>query len=342
MRRFVIISIVACLAVVSCRKAEVLPSAPAAAQAQYEVSKTFGIGPVTFTVELSSAAITTADSLKCRLTLSAADGYEAEFPDIAFPEDVPGAILTGYEEHAATEGDRRIVRRDYEIEPEYEGTLTLPKVEVYSHRSGEVKEDVFETEPVDVAVKATQAAAGDLELRPLRGLVTVEQMAAQERRIWPWVLVGACVLAAGVGGIVYLARRPRRVPPPPPAHEVALRRLQEMADRGLSSYAVESFFVQVTGIVRDYIEQAFGVRAPEQTTEEFLAQMMSAAAVARHRHVLEPFLVAADEVKFACMRPDTGAMQRAFDTARSFVLESSSAAEGSRAVAASSAVEGRP
>jgi hypothetical protein len=280
--------------------------------------------------------------LKCRLTLSAAEGYEAEFPDIAFPEDVPGAILTGYEEHAATEGDRRIVRRDYEIEPEYEGTLTLPKAEVYSHRRGEVKEDVFETEAIEVAVKATQAAAGDLELRPLRGLVTVEQMVAQERRVWPWVLVGVCVLAAGVAGIIYLARRPRRVPPPPPAHEVALGRLQEMAGRGLSTYAVEPFFVEVTGIVRDYIEQAFGVRAPERTTEEFLAEMMSAAAVARHRHVLEPFLVAADEVKFACIRPDAGAMQRAFDTARSFVLESSGAAGGSLAVETSSSVGGRP
>ncbi len=106
------------------------------------------------------------------------------------------------------------------------------------------------------------------------------------------------------------------------------RRLRAISERGLGNLAAEPFFVEVTQIVRDYIEQAFGVRAPEQTTEEFLAQMMSSAAVAQHRHVLEPFLVAADEVKFACMRPDTGAMQRAFDTAENFVLLSSGQGQG--------------
>ncbi len=203
MRRFAIILTVACFAVVSCRKAET-PRAAAATQPAYEVSRTFGAGPVTFTVELSSAAITTAESVKCRLTLSAAQGYEAEFPDIALPEDVPGSIVTDYEEHTASEGDRQVVRRDYEFEPEYEGKLVLPKMEIYSHRSGEVKEEILETEPIEVTVKAMQEAPQDLELRPVRGLVTVEQMIAQERRAWPRIVVGLCVLVAAVAGIVYL------------------------------------------------------------------------------------------------------------------------------------------
>lgn len=335
MRWFGIMLAIGCLAVASCRKAE-SPRAGAAAQVktEYGVQKTFGAGPVTFTAELSSGTITTADSLKCRLTLNVAKGYEADFPDIAFPDDVPGSILTGYEEHAATEGDRHIVRRDYEIEPEYEGKLVLPKLEVYSHRTGEVKEDVLETEPIEVAVKATQEKPGDLELKPIKGLVTVEQIAAQERHIWPWMLASSCALAVLLAGIVYLARRPRRLPPPLPPHEVALRRLRQLAERGLGPESIEVFFVEVTGIVRDYIEQAFGVKAPEQTTEEFLAQMVSSPAVVRHRHVLEPFLVAADEVKFAAIRPDSAAMQRAFETAESFIVRSSSAGDSVATVAA--------
>jgi hypothetical protein len=339
--RFVVISAIACLAAASCRKTEVPRATPEAVHAEYEVRQTFGSGPVTFTVELSSASITTADSLRCRLTLRVAQGYEADFPDIAFPDDVPGSILTGYEEFASSEGDRRVVRRDYELEPEYEGRIILPKVEVYSHRSGEIKEDIVDTEPIEVTVKATQETPGDLELTPVRGLVTVEQIAAQERRIWLWILAGACLLAASAAGIAYLARRPRRVPPPLPAHEIALRRLRDLADRGLATYAVEAFFVEVTGIARDYIEQAFGMRAPEQTTEEFLARIASSPVVLRHRHVLEPFLVAADEVKFACLRPDIAAMQRAFDTAETFVIQSSGAARDSLANEAPGEAGGR-
>jgi len=256
------------------------------------------------------------------MTLDVSQWYEAEFPDIAFPEDVPGAILTAFEEHESKEGDRRILRREYEIEPEYEGKLTLPKMEVYSHRSGEVKEDVLETEPIEVTVQSHREAAGDVELKEMRGLVTVDEIEAQQRRLWPRVFATVVVVLAGGALIVYVIRRPRPAPPPP-ANETALKRLRQLAERGLiAAGATEAFFVEITGIVREYIEQAFGVRAPEQTTEEFLAGMMTSPAVARHRVVLEPFLVAADEVKFACLRPGAEAMQRAFETAESFVIES--------------------
>lgn len=328
-RWIAIIGAVACFAAVSCRKAEPPRAEPAPRQDAFEVKKVFGTGPVRFMIALSASSITTADSVKCRMVLDVAQDYEAQFPDIAFPDDVPGTVLTNYEESEATEGDRRIIRREYELEPEYEGKLTFPKLEIYSHRTGEVKEEVLETEPVEVAVKSSRETAGDIEFRPMRGLVTVEQIEAQSRRRWPWIAGGAAAILVVAAAMIYLVRRPRPAPPPPPAHETALKRLRQLADRGLiAAGATEAFFVEVTGIIRDYIEQAFGVRAPEQTTEEFLADMVMAPAVALHRQILEPFLVAADEVKFACSRPDTAAMQRAFETAERFVIQSSNAGGG--------------
>ena len=95
----------------------------------------------------------------------------------------------------------------------------------------------------------------------------------------------------------------------------------------MATNQVEPFFVEVTGIVRDYVELAFSLRAPEQTTEEFLVNMVTEPVVARHRQVIEPFLTAADEVKFARLTPDRSAMQRAFDTAENFVIQSSDAGE---------------
>ncbi|GMV97593.1 MAG: hypothetical protein HRF43_11875 [Phycisphaerae bacterium] len=313
-------------AAIACRRADG-PRAPATEAGEaFAVRRSYG-GPVTFTVELSKPAITTADSLKLRLTLEINPGYEAEFPDLAFPDDLPGAILTGYEERESKAGDRRVLVREYELEPEYEGALTLPRMEVYSHRTGEVKEEVVASEPVEVTVKSHHETAGDLAFRPMRGLVTVDAIVAERRRVWPWLAGAAGTVLALAVLTVWLARRPRRLPPPPPAHETALARLRQLAGRGLiAAGEAEAFFVEVTGIVRDYVEQAFGVRAPEQTTEEFLAGLVSAPAILRHRHVLEPFLTAADEVKFARMRPDAGAMQRAFDTAENFVRQTSQGA----------------
>ena len=243
--------------------------------------------------------------------------------------DVPGAILTDYDERQTTEDGRRLDIRVYELEPEYEGTISLPAMEVYYHRTGEVKEEVLETEPVEIVVESTLESVDQLEFKPVRGLVTVEQIEAQQRHVWPWVLVSILVVAAVIVLIVYLIRRPRPLPPPPPAHEVALRRLKKLLEQDwINTGQVEPFFVEVTAIVRDYIEEQFGLHAPEQTTEEFLADMVTEPVVARHGDALRPFLTAADEVKFACFTPEKAAMQRAYDTAENFVVQTTNSGEG--------------
>ncbi len=106
----------------------------------------------------------------------------------------------------------------------------------------------------------------------------------------------------------------------------ALRRL--VARDLIAAGRIEQFYVEITGIVRDYIERAFGLHGPEQTTEEFLANMVSEPVVARHREALAPFLSAADEVKFARATPDKAMIQRSFETARDFVVLTSNNAGG--------------
>jgi len=316
-------------AIGSCRKGDA-PTPKESADAATGVRKEFGAGPVRLTVELSSGSITTADALNCRMTLRIDDGFEAEFPELVFPDDVPGTILTDYKTRETKEATARLLIREYELEPEYEGTFRLPALQVYFHRMNEIREDMFETEPIDITVSRTPETAEALSIRPVRGLVTVAEMEAHRRRVWPWV-VGAVGVVALAALAVYRLRRPRPAPPPPPAHEIALEALRQLVARDyLSNGQVERFFVEITGIVRDYIERAFGLRAPEQTTEEFLANIASAPIVAQHRNALEPFLVAADEVKFARITPEKAAIQRAFDTARDFILQTAGNAGGTK------------
>lgn len=288
------------------------------------VRKEFGTGPVRLSIEFSADSITTADTLTCTMKLLVNQGYEAEFPDLAFPVDLPGMILTHYDERETTEGEQLTLVREYELEPEYQGKFELPVLQVYYHRENEIREEMFETDLFELTVTETPASAEMLELRPFRGLVTVEQIEAEHRRTWPrtvgWIGGGIVLLAF----VAYLIRRPRPAPPPRPAHEIAMEALRALAAKDLIAKGqIEPFFVEVTRIVRDYIEWAFGLRAPEQTTEEFLANIASAPVVARYQNVLEPFLTAADEVKFARAAPEPSTIQRTFDTARDFILETS-------------------
>ena len=305
------------------------------------VRKDFGAGPVRLNIELSGESITTADALTCTITLRISDGYEAEFPNLAFPMDLPGMILTRCDEREAQEAEQTLQVREYELEPEYPGTFELPALQVYYHRENEINEEVLETGPIEFEVTETPASAEMLELRPFRGLITVEQIQEEHRRLWPWV-------AGGIGGgvvlivlVAYLVRRPRPPPPPRPAHEIALEALRALATKDLIAQGqIEPFFVEITRIVRDYVEWAFGLRAPEQTTEEFLANITSAPVVARHREALEPFLIAADEVKFARATPGMSTIQRTFDTARDFILQTSST-ETSRGLQSARTFAGR-
>lgn len=309
---------------VSCDKEPAPGGGEGARGEAFEISKSYGSGPVKFTLEVSAKSISTADSFVCRMTMDLAEGYEAEFPDVAFPDDVPGTVLTRFDEHEKKEGDRRLQIREYEIEPEFEGTIKFPTMEVYYRKAAEVKEDRLEIEPVEITVTATELGGDAIAFRPARGLIETDRIEAMQRRIWPKVLGAVAIAAALVVVVVWWARRPKVEPPPPPAHEIALKRLRELERSDLiGRRKVEPFFVAVTEIVRDYIEGAFGLRAPEQTTEEFLAGLATAREVARHREVLQPFLTAADEVKFARFDADETAMRRAFETAERFVRQTS-------------------
>lgn len=138
-----------------------------------------------------------------------------------------------------------------------------------------------------------------------------------------WTLVAVLAGAAALYGLWRLSGRVRR--------EVALRRLspRERALRELDSLLgqhlpeqgrTKEFYFELTMIVRRYIERAHHVRAPEQTTEEFLAAV---AADARFRpevvERLRAFLSAADLVKYAAHRPDADAVAAATRTAQTYI-----------------------
>ena len=107
--------------------------------------------------------------------------------------------------------------------------------------------------------------------------------------------------------------------------ERAVRELDALLAKDLIRRGkVKDFYVELTMVVRRYIERQHGIRAPEQTTQEFLRaagdDRRFPPAVLRK---LAAFLEAADLVKFAAHQPDADAIDRAARTARDFILTDS-------------------
>ncbi len=149
-------------------------------------------------------------------------------------------------------------------------------------------------------------AVGSEEIPDIRGLKDVVDIPTGQEWVW-WLLVTATALA--VAGVVAwfvrrrLARRSAKLapPPPPPSHVVAWERLQRAL--GLIHEA-ERFCVEVSHIIRVYLEERFSLHAPDRTTEEFLLELRSSRRLAgEHKKLLADFLGACDMVKFAKAEP---------------------------------------
>jgi hypothetical protein len=140
--------------------------------------------------------------------------------------------------------------------------------------------------------------------------------------VWPLIvagLVGLVLLGAWV--IAVTRERTPAAEPVVPAHERAMAALARLRSHLPGSVeAVPGFIEEVSSILRAYIERRFAVRAPEETTEEFLAEVASRHdELAGERDELARFLQLCDLVKFARHRPPPTAVAPLLDTAMGVV-----------------------
>lgn len=276
-------------------------------------------------VTLDRAELTTAERIGVRVEVTLGPGLELEKADVAaaLPKGLSLEEQPGPDERRATSGGRSVVVRRLSIEPLLPGEYEIGPIEIVARR-GAAAGAVAEAEPIRASTPSMQVtvrsvlAEGDTRFAGATDVVDPKAEAAW----WPWLL-GALVPL--LGAAVWLWLRSRRDAGPAlvlvPAHEVALRRLaalmeQKLVERGMA----ERFFGEASLILRRYIEDRFGLRAPERTTEEFLAEAGSSMVLFDEDvRVLGRFLSRADMVKFAAVVPGSDEAERAAALVRDFV-----------------------
>ena len=143
----------------------------------------------------------------------------------------------------------------------------------------------------------------------------------------PWVWVGALVALVVAGYLfrLWLTSRPAPVvstpplPPGPPPHLEALRRLTELRAKQekLTTYDVA---LECSDILRAYIEGRFALPIRYQTTREFLGAAQAHQELgAEARRELGEFLAFFDGIKFAAASADSQQMRETIDGAERFV-----------------------
>jgi hypothetical protein len=258
------------------------------------------------------------------LDLFRRQGLEVEFAPTVPSADFVTTTRSNVETPLFDGHWRRLV---LECKPVRPGELALPAF-VAKQRGGELAASTPATTIVVAsALGATTAAtAADLPALAAQALDPVGEPFPTPSRLGYWLaggLVAALLLAGGVRWWRRqgLRRRQQAAAVAVPPHVVALRALQRLRGQSRTTRAeIETFYVEVSQVLRVYLEQRFGLRAPERTTEEFLREIESGDGLVRERRAeLERFLHHCDLVKFAAHEPVEADHLATFAVAEAFV-----------------------
>jgi hypothetical protein len=144
-----------------------------------------------------------------------------------------------------------------------------------------------------------------------------------EENLWPAYIAGA-LCAAGLGALLTMllvrrlrARRGERPGPPPrPAHEVALEKLDRLGAYGfLENADNRPFYFAVSEIIREYLGGRYAFDSLELTTDELIAELRRQAGRELVLGEIQGWLSACDLVKFAKISPSATEARGALESA---------------------------
>lgn len=140
-----------------------------------------------------------------------------------------------------------------------------------------------------------------------------------------WAVALALLTLAVAALIAWLKRKTPEEKSTPLAlpWEVAYRRLQELDRRHLPEEGkYEAYYVDLSAILRYYIEDRFHLHAPERTTQEFLLEASTNGIFHENQEKrIAAFLRHCDLVKFARLEPTKTDMDSSFAEVLQFVDE---------------------
>ena len=104
---------------------------------------------------------------------------------------------------------------------------------------------------------------------------------------------------------------------------IAYEQLEKIKKEDLPGHGmIKEYYSRVSNAARHYLENRFGLRAPEQTTEEFLYDMSSTDYLTvRQQDLVGEFLNECDLVKFARYGPTENEIERVYSAAVKLIDE---------------------
>lgn len=275
-------------------------------------------GPAHVIVEVEPNPARLSDEPKLTLTIKHEQGVKVDKPPFGEAVGDSLQIRDFHEPLPETKEGHEIIRQIYTLEPTRTGELQIDPIAVTFAVDG--KQHSVETEALGIEITSMIAdeAPSLADLQGIEGPVELPE----PRSIAIWLAAIGCVLVVIVAGTLWILLRRRTLQPERELtpQELAYLELQQIVEQELSERDVKLFYVELTGVVRRYIERTTDIHAPEQTTEEFLREINSAEVFSGDEQSrLGAFLESADLVKFAAHQPAAQDIEESFRRAKIFI-----------------------
>jgi len=233
-------------------------------------------------------------------------------------------IISGPVTDSSINDGRINIIQKYRITSFDSGRYQLPPVYAESKEGSSIKRyyseySLLEVKRVPIAPADTTAQIFDI-IKPYRAPVTLGE-------ILPWVLLGI-LLAALIWLSVRYFRRYRNkkegIEPlitEDPAHVIAFRDLTILREEQLwQKGEIKYYYTRLTEILRQYLENRYGVYSLEMTTSETLDALVRTGFKKENSYqLLKGVLTGADLVKFAKYNPEPSENDIHFQSSWEFV-----------------------
>lgn len=288
-----------------------------AASAAPQRSETSSEGDVAVTVTAGTGRLPLSERLKVTIAIGSPSGIELRPLD--FADSWGDFQIAEVRDALPRQADGGIVReKTLTLVPQRAGRTVLEPIPIAFRRS-DAREGAWhyvETRPLPIEVTTVvgQEPAELSRLEEPRAPIELPRSAA-----WKWLAAAGTLVAAGIAFWWWRRVRPSSTVSATPS-QIAERELSQLWNSRLAERDVKGFYVELTAIVRRFIERTTPIDAPDLTTEEFLQAALSSRSFGEdERARLRDFLESADLVKFAAHRPTLADIRASFDRAGHFV-----------------------
>jgi hypothetical protein len=292
------------------------------------IAETTENGPVKATIKVWPAKPTLGETIYARLEIDAPVGVSINAPFQEAGDQRLGRFrVVGFVRDTERKPDGgQLQHQTYTLEAPSSGRHRIPplRLEMIDARAGSPSEAnkpqelLTDEVPLEIApVPAEQASA---QLKPALGELDPDVGKTSWLLILGLVSLAAMIVSGSLLAVSAMRAR-RRIEKQRSAYDEAVAHLRELEHRGApDETGADAWFVELSSIVRRYLEHRYDIRAPELTTEEFLLVATARPELTEeNRGLLTSFLERCDRVKFAGYRPDAAESMATLAAARGFV-----------------------